>query len=187
MYKKGLMPDNKLKYWFIFFLMGTIVFAYIMSTTGSTLFTSKAKHGIVSLEIAVDKSAADGIQSEWESIQHGKYNNAELAIINTKWDFGFLFFYSFLIYVSLKWVAQKNNTASQLSRIAFYAAPFALLAGMLDVIENAGMLQTLEGRSSELIVKITYWSSLCKWTLLLLLLFILLISFIAKMVNRKTA
>lgn len=186
MYNKGLMPDNKLKYWFIFFLIGTIVFVYIMSTTGSTLFTSKAKHGIVSLELAVDKSAADSIQSEWVSIQHGKYNNAELAITNTKWDFGFLFFYSFLLYVSLKWVAGKNNTGYGLRRMAFYAAPFALLAGMLDVIENAGMLQTLEGKSTEMIVKITYWSSLFKWALLLLLILVLILSFISKLVKRKT-
>lgn len=178
------MHDNKLKYWFIFFLIGTIVFVYIMSTTGATLFTSKAKHGIVSLEIAVDKSAADSIQSEWKSIQHGKYNNAELAITNTKWDFGFLFFYSFLIYVSLKWVAGKNYLQTRLSQLAFYAAPFALLAGMLDVIENAGMLQTLEGKSTELIVKVTYWSSLFKWSLLILLILILLFSFIGKLVKR---
>lgn len=180
------MQNNKLRYWFIFFLTGTAVFVYIMSTTGSTLYTPKAKHGIVSLEIAVDKPQADSIQQEWQSIHHGRYNNAELAIINTKWDFGFLFFYSFLLYVSLKWVAGRKYSQSRLSQLAFHAAPFALLAGMLDVIENAGMLQTLEGNSTEMIVKITYWSSVTKWSLLMVLIVVLLLSFITKMIKRPT-
>ncbi|HMK05073.1 MAG TPA: hypothetical protein VK489_12805 [Ferruginibacter sp.] len=147
--KKLLLP---------FFLLGSLLMIYIMMKTGATLKTPATPLGILNLEFAYKESKATAVINAW--IPSGNINAAR---VNTYWDFVFLFFYSFFLFFACKQIAA--NLKGTVAKAGNLVAKAALLAGFLDILENAGMLYTLSGTVSDSIAFLTTFISVIKWIL----------------------
>ena len=116
----------------------------VIAKTGAPLKTPSTPEGILDLEFAYHKAAASVVVNSWAGT--GGFNIIRAAKVNIWLDFIFLFFYALLLYYSC------NAIASSFDGFLFIAgrliAKGALAAGLLDVIEKAGMLITLNGMLS---------------------------------------
>lgn len=150
--KKLLLP---------FFLLGTIAMMVVMAKTGAILKTPEAPNGILCLEFAYNTTKTTPIINSWASINHADVITA--AKNNTYWDFLFLFFYAGFLFVACNKIAA--HTSGNFSRAATLLAKAGLLAGFLDIFENAGMLLTLNYQGSNTIALLTTIISIIKWVL----------------------
>lgn len=147
----------------LLFLTGTLTLIAVMAKTGAPLKTSSTPLGILNLEFAYDKAKTAGIISAWGSINHTDVIAA--AKTNTYWDFLFLFFYSGFLYLACSRISA--NTHGLFAKAGILIARGAMLAGLLDIIENIGMLITLHGHLSDKIAFLTTFFSVIKWILAL--------------------
>ena len=150
--KKLLLP---------FFFIGTIAMVLVMNKTGATLKTLSTPLGIIDLEFAYNAAKTISIINTWEQT-----NNITVAKINTYWDFLFIFFYAGLLFVACKKIA--FNIKGYVAKAGNTIAKGAILAGFFDVLENAGMLLTLNNQGSETIAFLTTFSSVIKWGLVII-------------------
>lgn len=144
-----------------FFLLGTIAMMYVMAKTGSVLKTPGTPLGIINLEFAYNTAKTTPIINSWASISSADLISA--AKNNTYWDFVFLFFYVGFLFLTSKIIAAK--TAGSFSKAGKMIAKGALWAGFLDIIENTGMLLTLNNQGSSGIAFCTSFVSVIKWAL----------------------
>ena len=156
--KKLLLP---------FFCIGTIAMVMVMNKTGAALKTSSTPLGILDLEFAYNAAKTTSIINTWELTK-----NIEVAKINTYWDFLFIFCYAGLLFVACKKIAVniKGNVAKAGNAIA----KGALFAGFFDVLDNAGMLLTLNNQGSETVAFLTTFFSVIKWGLVIIAVLYLL-------------
>ncbi len=150
-----------------FFFIGTIVMMIVMAKTGATLKTPAARMGIFDLEFAYNTSKTTPIINAWVQT-----NNIAAAKINTYWDFLFLFFYAGFLFLACKKIA--TNNIGPVAKAGNLIAKGALLAGLLDVVENAGMLLTLDNQGSPTIAFCTTFVSIVKWLLAIIAVLYLL-------------
>lgn len=143
-------------------LAGTAVMIYIMMTTGAPLKTDATPKGILHLEFAYDKAHVDTILTAW-----GNSDRINAAIINTYWDFCFLLFYGLLLFTACRMLSEKFIAGSRKNNTGRFFAKAAILAAVLDMGENTGMLQTLYENGNPA----TWWvTTICagvKWLLVL--------------------
>ncbi len=149
------------KYALVFFLMGSLVMVFVMDKTGAPLKVVGAPQGILSLEFAYNSTKTTEVIDAWK----GPSDNIAAAKINTYYDFLFLFFYSIFLFLACVKIA--TNYKGILAKAGNLIAKGALLAGFLDVLENAGMLLTLNGSTSGSIAFCTTFFSVIKWALAL--------------------
>lgn len=143
---------------FPFFLIGTITMMVVMAKTGATLKTDAAPMGILDLEFAYSPNKTTPIINSW--IQT---DNISAAKTNTYWDFLFLFFYAGFLFLACKKIAAAIK--GSVAKAGNHIAKAAILAGFLDVLENAGMLLTLNNQGSSAIAFATTFFSVIKWGL----------------------
>lgn len=146
------------KYSLLIFFIGTMLMMVVMAKTGATLKTTATPLGILNLEFAYNAAKIATVINAWAPIPG--LDNIAAAKNNTYYDFIFLFFYAGFLFLACKKTAQIKN-----SNVGLLIAKGALLAGFLDVLENAGMLLTLHGYSSGSIAFLTTFFSVIKWTL----------------------
>jgi len=170
--KKLLLP---------FFLIGTIAMMVVMFKTGSILKTPEVPNGILNLEFAYNSAKTTPIIKSWASISNTDIIAA--AKINTWWDFVFLFFYAGFLFLACKKIAAK--TSGGFSKAGFLIAKSALWAGFLDILENSGMLLTLNGQGSDTIAFFTTIISIIKWALAIIALLYVVTGLLA-LAFRKT-
>lgn len=142
----------------IFFLLGTVCMSLVLR------YHSKLEHqvsplGIVSLELAKSGAEVKNIVTTWKDA--GLIRNARQNI----WlDFLFIPFYSLLFYTlcgSIS-VRMKGFAAKMGVMLAF----FAVIAGLLDVLENILMLVSLGGVFSGITAMLTSFFAILKFILL---------------------
>ena len=148
------------KYFFLFVTAGTLLMLYVMAQTGAPLKTTATPHGILNLEFAYNSQRAASVTAAW---QPG--NKIEAAIKNTQYDFIFILFYTLFLYLGCRKVAKKYD--GRLQKTGLFFAACAVAAGLLDVLENIGMLATLYGHLSDTISAFTVTCSVIKWMLAL--------------------
>ena len=142
---------------------GTLAMIVVMAKTGATLKTPATPKGILDLEFAYNKAKASAVVNAWAGIS--PVNNIHAAKINTWFDFIFLLFYSLFLYHSCKLIAASFS--GPLSITGHFIAKGALAAGLLDALENTGMLITLHGPISDTTTLLTFIFSIAKWMLAL--------------------
>ncbi|HEX2682887.1 MAG TPA: hypothetical protein VHL77_03080 [Ferruginibacter sp.] len=147
-----------------FFLLGTILMMLVMSRTSATLKTPSTPLGILNLEFAHNTDKATWILNAWSP--HDGTDNISAAKTNTYWDFLFLFFYAGFLFLACNRIA--TAIGGSMDKPGRIIARGALLAGLLDVTENAGMLFTLNGHVSSTITFCTTFVSVIKWCLALI-------------------
>ncbi|CAN5728937.1 hypothetical protein BH11BAC4_BH11BAC4_13050 [soil metagenome] len=152
----------------LFIIAGTFIMIYVMTSTGRTLKTPATPLGIVDLEFAYNTTKTDKVIKTWSITGDANVDNIKVAIKNTWLDFIFLFFYALFLFYSCKSIAESFNGFLQM--LGKILAIGALNAGLLDIAENAGMLFTLNGFSSDSIAFFTTLCSVIKWLLALLAL-----------------
>lgn len=146
-----------------------------MMKTGAPLKTPATPKGILDLEFACDKQHVDVVLTAWATD-----NKIEAAIQNTLWDFVFLFFYSLFLFFCCKKLMVKFIPTNWKHTAGKFFANAAIAAGLLDVGENLGMLQTLGGNSSNTVALVTVICSLIKWSLVLLVILYVVIALLSK-------
>lgn len=169
--KKLLLP---------FFLLGTLIMMIVMAKIGATLKPATA-HGILDLEFAYNTSKTTAVLDAWSPATG--VDNITAAKTNTCWDFLFLFFYSGFLFLACKKIAASiSGPVAKAGRII---AVGALLAGFLDILENAGMLLTLSNHGSSAIAFSTTAISIVKWLLALIAVLYVLTGLIVLAFRRK--
>jgi len=149
------------RYLLSFFLLGTLVMMVVMAKTGATLKTAATPLGILNLEIAYNISKTTAVINAWSPSK--ELDNISLAKVNTYWDFLFLFFYAGFLFIACKKIAA--NSTGPVASAGNIIAKAALGAGFLDILENAGMLITLNGYPSSAVSFCTTFISIIKWGL----------------------
>jgi hypothetical protein len=158
------------KYLLFIFFTGTMAMMVVMSKTGAPLKTDATPMGILNLEFASNSTKTSIVVNAWTNSNHADLKTT--AKINTYWDFLFLFFYAGFLFLVCKKIALYIN--GPVAKAGNLIAKGALLAGFLDVLENTGMLLTLNDQGSSTIAFCTTFFSLIKWVLVLLTLFYIL-------------
>jgi hypothetical protein len=144
-------------------LIGTIIMIVVMTITGATLKTTATPKGILDLEFAYNTDKVNMVTHAW--LFNEKVDKTKAAKINTYLDFIFLVFYALFLFVACKKIA--TNYTGSFSKMGLLLAKGALLAGLLDVFENAGMLMSLFGNTTNAIALFTAICSVIKWLLAL--------------------
>jgi hypothetical protein len=129
----------------------------VMTKTGAPLKTPDTPKGILDLEFAYNTSKAAIVTTAWAGATIGA------AKTNTYLDFIFLLFYSLFLFFASDKIARIIK-----SKAGTLIANGALYAGLLDVVENAGMLMTLSGNTSGTTTFLTTACAVIKWALALL-------------------
>lgn len=137
----GYITDHKTKtFWIVLLLMvGT---ALSMRPSSSCLITSFTPLAIVDLELAFDQQKALRIKEVWRVNDCNNplslsSNGLEAAVVNIGFDFPFLLSYTGFLIVLLVLTRKKTSSNESVTTILIYAA---LLAGILDVVENILMV-----------------------------------------------
>lgn len=162
-------------------LVSTIIMIVLMFLQGRPLKTSYTPAGIVSLELAPTLRDAEAVLDIWAEASTDDIDIIKTAVGNTWLDFAFLFFYSLLLFCAAK------NLSLYFSQKKFWnlVAVASLAAGILDIIENIGMLQTLQEKGSHNIALMTAVAAYFKFILILLVLFFIVAGLLVKTFKRK--
>lgn len=157
-----------------------------MASTGRTLKTSTTPQGILNLEFAYNSKQVNTVLNAWSPARSGGTDNIRVAIKNTWLDFIFLFFYSLLLFYACMIISVSFSGFFQ--KLGSFLAMGALNAGLLDIAENAGMLISLNGYTTDVISMFTAICSIIKWLLALSALAYILLAgpfFLYKLMKRN--
>ncbi len=159
------------KYFFLVISAGTLVMLIVMAKSGATLRTMATPKGILDLEFAYNGDKAAAVMKAWQN--NDKTDIVTAAKINTQLDFIFLLFYSAFLYNGCRIILVYFKGAD--ANIGLLLANGAIAAGLLDILENIGMLFTLHGYTNSAIPLATCSFSIVKWLLALAALLYLLV------------
>ena len=160
--------SNIIKY----LLYGTLIMVIIMQYSGHPFISPTTPGGILSLEFADTKTKIQSIYDAWQATNIRGRTNIAQARINTYWDFVFIFFYSALFFF-WNWISAQNPVNNKYLGKA--AALLAIIAGTLDVIENLGMLKSLNGNILDATADMTSLCATIKFSLLGISVLILMV------------
>ena len=146
------------------FVLGTGFMMYIMAQTSLLLKAPATPMGIINLELANNAAKTTAIINAWAPTASS--NKIEVAKINTYWDLLFLFFYAGLLYLLCSLVAA--NSTGKAAKIGYLIANASIIAGIADVMENTGMLFSLNGLISPIVSFCTAFFSVIKWSLVII-------------------
>lgn len=159
----------------LFFLAGTLAMIVVMGKTGEGLNKQPATpHGIINLELAYSNKCTAYAMNAWTASASQPVDYIQVAKTNTYWDFLFLVFYAPFLYLLAKQIAA--NFSGTKHKLGLKLASGAILAGMLDIGENAGMLITLNGTQSAAVALATAILSAIKWLLVIAAILYILIA-----------
>ena len=147
----------------IILLAGTLLMTVVMTIHGASLKTPGTAKGILNLEFAYNIAQASSVLNAWAVTN--TTNNVFQAKMNTWLDFIYLFFYSQFFFHACQLLASSFNGSIQIT--GSLLAKGALIAGMLDILENTGMLLTLNGHLSQYTTLLTFIFSISKWILVI--------------------
>lgn len=160
--------------WFVF-ILGTLTMIVVMRKTSASLQTPTTPNGILDLELPYTKEKAKAVLATWQTSYDEKgVSNNRVAVINTWWDFAFLFFYSGLLLLLTGLLARRHTGKLQRLGLFFQKAVWAI--ALLDVAENMGMFCMLGGTVTSQVVLFTSACAALKWILVLLVIIYILFS-----------
>lgn len=141
-----------------------------MGATGAPLKTATTPAGILDAEFAYNTDKATTVYQAW--------NNANVlnsAYVNTYWDFVFLICYSGLMYLLCLFVYRKLPI-SKWQSVAPRLGKLALVAALLDIVENGFMLTIFNNSFSNFGLAIMFGASCIKWIIVLMVIIYLIMS-----------
>ncbi len=166
------MQKNK----FIVSIIGTLIMFYVMGTTGKPLISSATPLGILNLEFAYNLQKVELIMNTWKNL-------IDTALINTYWDFLYLFFYAFLLVNICSLIHHRLPTVY--GKIGLLFGRFAILAAFLDIIENGFMLNVLNNNYNATSLLLMVGASVLKWIIVLVVVLYSLAGLMLVMLKSK--
>ena len=142
---------------------GTAIMIFVMMLSGRPLNTPQTPGGILCLEFASTGQKVEDILSAWKSNSIEQTDVIAAAKNNTYLDFIFLLFYSLLLCTCCLQLAASMPDKKTFSFVFNVISLFALLAGLLDIFENVGMLKSLSGHISDQVAIATVTFAAIKW------------------------
>ncbi len=171
---------------FYFLLCGTLIMTAIMVKTGGPLKTATTPAGIINLEFAHNEAAVQEVLKAWKNASTSETDVIAAAKFNTALDFIYLLFYSFFLFTCSRQLAVLLKRQKILSQWLDRFSIAALVAGVLDIIENYGMLRALEGNATDTLALFTTAVSMLKWLLVIMVLLLITVGLFVKTIsNRK--
>lgn len=165
---------------------GTFIMMYLMAVSGKPLKTPITPHGIIDLEFAYSKAKVLDIVKAWKDYDVDKVDRIATAKENTYLDFIFLLFYSPFLFLCCRKLIAGYNKEEFISKSGRFIAKGALLSGLLDMLENLGMLQSLNGNVSGTIALFTSIVSVLKWALVITALIFIIYMLVYTLSKRKS-
>jgi hypothetical protein len=154
-------PSQKPAFWFLFIF--TIVVIVCMQVLGSLLSTEVAPAGIVTFEFARTLSNAQAIITSWGT------EGQAYAGLNLGLDYLFMAAYGLTIGLGCVLVARGlADRVRLLTSLGVVLAWGALLAALLDALENYALIRLLLGSNNELWPPVAYWCAGPKFVLVAL-------------------
>ncbi len=170
---------------FYFLLAGTIGMMVLLLTSGKDLKTTTTPFGIIDLELAFSKPDVQKILTVWDHKVSGGKNLITKAQINTLFDFIFLLFYSLLLFACCKILASSLAHRRKWRNTLNLFAVLVMVSGLLDVVENTGMLLSLSRFSFSAIAPITAIAAYLKWAIVISTLLVIVTALIVKLLAMK--
>lgn len=167
----------------LFFLLGSLVMIYVMGRTGAPLKTDATPSGILNLELAFNATKIDAVLQAWTADKEKDILAA--ARLNTWLDFIFIFFYAGFLFLASRAIARSFG--GKFGAAGNLIARLALVAGVLDILENTGMFISMNaGHGTDATGYFTSGCSLVKWTLALVAVLYVLAGLVASIRARLT-
>ena len=161
-------------------IIATLIMIWIMLLTGNSLKTPTTPYGIINLEIAANVEKTKEIVQTWD-----KNNTIAAATKNTLYDFIFITCYVSLFYFLLRQVEKQFSSVNLFNKLSRYISYAAVMAGVLDILENIGILKSLSGNITNGITLFTFSTSIIKWILVAVCILWLLFSVAVILFRRK--
>ena len=158
--------------------VSTIVMIVLMFFQGKPLNNTAS---IISLELAATQTDVQAVLETWSEASTREVDLIQVAVANTRLDFLFLLAYSLFLFTVVTQLGSYFSSRN-LFKLVAYAA---LLSGILDVVENIGMLQSLRGNISDNVALATAVASYFKWVLVICVITFVLVAFMAKLIQNK--
>lgn len=160
-----------IKYWYLALAL-TLAMMFLLLETGKTLVSPYTPLGIVNLELARSKSSVRNILNIWSTPNgHGKdVDNIKVARQNTYWDFVFILCYVVFFILSAWHVKSWFHKRSFWASVSPIIIACCIFAGILDILENIGMLASLHRYIQTWVIYSTFICAMLKWVLVALIL-----------------
>jgi len=176
-----------IKYWYLALAM-TLAMMFLLLETGKTLVSPYTPLGIVNLELARSKSSVRNILNIWSTPNgHGnEIDNIKVARQNTYWDFVFILCYVVFFILSARHIKSWFHKRSFWATVSPTIMICCISAGILDILENIGMLASLHRYIQTWVIYSTFLCSMLKWVLVGLILLYLGSAVLFKLSLKKT-
>ncbi|MES2372623.1 MAG: hypothetical protein V4557_08590 [Bacteroidota bacterium] len=134
----------------------TVIMVIVMRWQGNALVNTISPGGIINLEFADTPQRLQELLSHWD-----------IATIKTNIWLDFLFIVSYVLFLSVaaELCAERWPENSVPQQAGLFFARMAYLAGMLDVIENLLMLQSIQGNYTVTSLQFTFYFAAVKFLL----------------------
>ena len=145
--------------------ISTILIAICVQVLDQPLKTQHAPLGIVSLQLAGSVRAAKQIVYDWTP------QDRLAAAFGLGFDNLFLTSYSIWLCLGCRWAAERFREANpSRSNLLALLSWGAILAGLLDVVENVILLIFLQSDGKSVLYPLAFWCAAVKFGLLLLVI-----------------
>ncbi|RYY68947.1 MAG: hypothetical protein EOO13_10925 [Chitinophagaceae bacterium] len=166
---------------FYILLVATIGMIVAMFIQGRPLTLPGTPAGIVSLELAATDANVQAVLETWKEAGNTDAELIQVAINNTRLDFLFLLCYALFLFTVAKQISRFYAHKKMFNVVAW----MAILSAVLDIIENMGMLNSLNGEGNDAIAFATAAAAYFKWIAVILVIVFLLLAVLHKLVFKQ--
>jgi hypothetical protein len=145
--------------------IATFFAMYKTGATGNQLINAETPLGIINMELAFTSSNMETVYNSWL-----KNNDMSAGFNSTYWDFLFLVCYGTLLWYLASYFATYFKKLKSIHIIGLLCSKLAIVAALLDIIENIGIFYFLNGGLNNIIVLAISIISAIKWIFALLAL-----------------
>lgn len=156
----------------------------IVLYTGAPLQSNATPGGILELELAGSYKKVQFLLDKWKSGASDGMDLIATAKTNTYLDFLFPLFYAPFLYGFARRLSKQAKRKNYFYSILHKFAEAALIAGVLDFLENGGMLLSLFQYGSPMVTLFTLAMSSIKWLLIIVLIALILVALAAKLYHK---
>lgn len=131
---------------------------------------------IVAFEVAKTELAARNIMAGWDAALREQY------LWSIYVDYLLLCAYSGLFYYACRYAAGKSGQAVMMGAASFFAW-LGPVAGLMDVLENTGMMYTIHAGAKDTVVHFTYDMAVVKFSLLLIVALYIMVAMVFRLLH----